>query len=45
LYDQTYRWRTPLGSLLPVKVDAKTGEEFPGNYSFNPYTGEKLSVR
>lgn len=45
LYDQVYRWRTPLGSLLPVKVDAKTGEEFPGNYSFNPFTGEKLSAR
>jgi hypothetical protein len=45
LYDQVYRWRTPLGSLLPVKVDAKTGEEFPGNFSFNPYTGEKLSPR
>jgi hypothetical protein len=45
LYDQTYRFRTPLGSLLPVKVDAKTGEEFPGNYSFNPFTGEKLNVR
>ncbi len=41
LYDQTNRFRTPLGSLLPVKVDAKTGEEFPGNYSFNPFTGEK----
>jgi hypothetical protein len=45
LYDQTYRWRTPLGSLLPAKVDAKTGEEFPGNYSFNPFTGEKLNLR
>ena len=45
LYDQTYRFRTPLGSLLPVKVDAKTGEEFPGNYSFNPFTGEKLNLR
>lgn len=45
LYDQVYRFRTPLGSLLPVKVDAKTGEEFPGNYSFNPFTGEKLNAR
>ena len=44
-YDQTYRFRTPLGSLLPVKVDAKTGEEFPGNYSFNPFTGEKLNAK
>jgi hypothetical protein len=45
LYEQTYRFRTPLGSLLPAKVDAKTGEEFPGNYSFNPFTGEKLGAR
>ncbi|HMA12241.1 MAG TPA: hypothetical protein VKO83_10155 [Steroidobacteraceae bacterium] len=45
LYDQTYRWRTPLGSLLPVKVDSKSGEEFPGNYSFNPFTGDKLGTR
>jgi len=45
LYDQVYRWRTPLGALLPVKIDAKTGEEFPGNFSFNPFTGEKLGTR
>jgi hypothetical protein len=45
LYDQTYKWRLPLGSVLPARVDAKTGEEFPGNYQFNPYTGDKLSTR
>lgn len=45
LHEQVYRWRTPLGSLLPAKLDAKTGEEFPGNYSFNPYTGDKLNTR
>jgi hypothetical protein len=45
LYEQTSRWRTPLGSLLPERVDAKTGEEFPGNYQFNPFTGDKLKAR
>lgn len=35
-------WRLPLGSLLPPAVDAKTGERFPGNYRFNPYTGDPL---
>lgn len=44
-YDQTFRWRTPLGSLLPPRVDKKTGEEFPGNYGFNPYTGDKLTTK
>jgi hypothetical protein len=45
LYDQSYQWRLPLGSVLPARKDAKTGEEFPGNYLFNPYTGEKLIAR
>lgn len=45
LYDVTFDWRLPLGSLLPVKVDRKTGEEFPGNFQFNPFTGDKLTVR
>ena len=45
LYDQTFTWRLPLASLLPVKVDPKTGEEFPGDYSFNPYTGAPLAPR
>lgn len=44
-FDQTYKWRLPLGSVLPARVDAKTGEEFPGNYQFNPYTGDKLPAR
>jgi hypothetical protein len=42
LYDQTFHWRTPLGSLLPKKTDPKTKEEFPGDYQYNPYTGSKL---
>lgn len=42
LFAQTSSWRLPLGSLLPPRTDPKTGEQFPGNYSFNPYTGNKL---
>jgi hypothetical protein len=45
LYDQTFTWRLPLASLLPPKVDPKTGEEFPGSYEFNPYTGESLRAK
>jgi hypothetical protein len=45
LYDDTFSWRLPLGSLLPVKLDSKSGEEFPGNYLFNPFTGDKLGTK
>jgi hypothetical protein len=45
LYDANFSWRLPLGSLLPAKLDKKTGEEFPGNYQFNPFTGDKLGTR
>jgi hypothetical protein len=30
---------------MPTRIDKKTGEEFPGNYLFNPYTGDKLGTR
>lgn len=39
----TMRYRLPLGSLLPPAFDPGTGESFPGNYHFNPFTGGKLS--
>lgn len=45
LYDQTFHWRMPLGSLLPKKTDPRTNEEFPGNYLYNPYTGVKLDAK
>jgi hypothetical protein len=45
LYEQTFTWQLPLVSLLPPKVDPKTSEEFPGNYEFNPYTGEPLRAK
>lgn len=40
--DQTLAWRTPLAGLLPPVVDPSTGEQFPGNYVFNPYSGRRL---
>ena len=42
LGSQEFKWRLPLGSLLPEKVDPKTGDTFPGNYEFNPFTGDRL---
>jgi hypothetical protein len=39
----SYRYRLPLGSFLPPMIDAKTGESFPGNYHFNPFTGDTLA--
>jgi hypothetical protein len=36
-------YKLPLGSLLPPMIDAKSGETFPGNYHFNPFTGVKLA--
>jgi hypothetical protein len=44
LFEQTFHWRLPLASLLPKKIDRKSKEEFPGNYDYNPYTGDKLSL-
>jgi hypothetical protein len=38
-----FRYRLPLGSFLDPAVDVKTGETFPGNYHFNPFTGSPLS--
>ena len=37
-----YDYRLPLGSVLAPRYDPDTGEQFPGNYFFNPYTGTKL---
>ena len=40
--DRTFAFHLPLASLLPPRFDANTGEQFPGNYQFNPFTGDKL---
>jgi hypothetical protein len=44
-YGKKHQWRLPLGSLLPPRVDKKTGEDFPGNYQYNPFTGDKLDAK
>lgn len=43
--DKEFDYRLPLGSVLPAKHDPKTGESFPGNYHYNPFTGNKLSEK
>ena len=40
--EKEFKFRLPLGSVLPPKYDAQTRERFPGNYSFNPFTGKPL---
>lgn len=42
LGDARYTVRLPLDSLLVPVTDAKSGEQFPGSYRFNPYTGDAL---
>ncbi len=43
-YGKPQNWRLPLGSVLPPKTDKATGELFPGNFEFNPFTGKKIEV-
>lgn len=40
---KNFHYRLPLGSFLPPALDEKTSESFPGNYQFNPFTGNRLS--
>lgn len=42
LAEQTFSFRLPLGSILPPKFDAQSGEKFPGNFVYSPYSGAKL---
>src|SRR5512141_154153 len=40
--EKDFKYRLPLGSVLPPRIDPKTEETFPGNYNYNPFTGTKL---
>ena len=40
---EDFRWRLPLGSLLPPKICPKCKESFPGNYSFCPFDATPLT--
>lgn len=44
-FGNRFEWKLPLGSLLPARMDPKTKQEFPGDYQFNPYTGDKLVTK
>lgn len=44
LSGQEHTYRLPLGTLLQPMRDTRTGETFPGNYDFNPYTGTRLQT-
>lgn len=37
-----YPFRLPLASVLEPRFDPDTGESFPGNYRYSPYTGKPL---
>lgn len=42
IQDKEYKWRTPLGTLLPQKSCPKDGELMNGAWDFCPWDGEKL---
>lgn len=44
LGSKEFKYRLPLGCFLPPKYDPDTGEEFPGDYVFSPFTGTKLQM-
>jgi len=40
--EREFKWRLPLGSLLPLKMCPKCGEKLIGSYKFCPWDGTKL---
>ncbi|WP_297471442.1 hypothetical protein, partial [Acidithiobacillus sp.] len=41
---KVFQFRLPLGSFLPPMYDAATGERFPGNYRYSPFSGKALNA-
>lgn len=41
---ETFIWNLPLVSVRPLRIDRATGDTFPGDYDFSPFTGNKLAV-
>ena len=39
-----FQYRLPLGSFLPPMYDPATGERFPGNYLYSPFSGKALTL-
>jgi hypothetical protein len=44
LNEEEFRWRLPIGSLMPDKICPKCHEQFPGNYAFCPFDATPLQV-
>jgi hypothetical protein len=40
--NKDYKWRTPLGTLLPLKTCPADGERMNGAWDYCPWDGEKL---
>ena len=40
---ETFKWRLPIGSVLPAKICPKCGEKLSGAYKFCPYDGTPLN--
>lgn len=43
--DEAFAWRTPLGSVLKVKVCPVDGEEMNGAWTYCPWHGKKLAAK
>ena len=41
---ELFVWRLPLVSLRPLRIDPATGDTFPGDFDFSPFTGHKLEL-
>jgi|GEM_PF-4018293 len=43
--NDSFTWNLPSVSLLPARVDPSTGDTFPGDFDYSPFTGHKLEPR
>ena len=45
IQNKEYKWRTPLGTLMPLKYCPKDKEEMIGSWEYCPFDGEKLLLK
>lgn len=45
ILNKEYKWRTPLGTLMPLKYCPKDKEELNGSWEYCPWDGEKLILK
>lgn len=41
---ESFAWTFPSVSQLPLRIDTATGDTFPGDFEFSPFTGHKLET-